>query len=249
MRSAAQQQLLTTRLPPPSPNKRRRGGPPRPAAWQPWQHNPQVSSTAGRMAKELHQEAVECCRVRQWGVGVLAVACGLRVSRARAVFAGQDWLAGKPLPSTALLPLLRCAEIPGAAPRCQRRGHAAGAAAAGGWGCQRRAGHCTQAAAGCCAGRRCRRPAGPAADCPAAAAVAGAAAVAVAARCRGRAAAAAAGWGSHDQCSGSSRGGRVLVPAPGRRPIAAHRPGGAAGGARAAAAASRHPGGGPLPVP
>lgn len=46
-----------------SPNKRRRGGPQRAAAWEPWQHNAQVVARAGRMARELHEQAVESCKV------------------------------------------------------------------------------------------------------------------------------------------------------------------------------------------
>jgi hypothetical protein len=63
MREAAEQ--LPGRVPQPSsPNKRRRGGPVRPAGWQPWQHDPLVWARGGRMAKELHQEALGCCKVR-----------------------------------------------------------------------------------------------------------------------------------------------------------------------------------------
>ena len=65
--AAAAAQLPGAQQPQSSPNKRRRGGPTRQAAWHPWQHNAQLVARGGRMAKELHQEAVDCCKV--WGRG------------------------------------------------------------------------------------------------------------------------------------------------------------------------------------
>lgn len=51
-----------------SPNKRRRGRTARQGgAWQPWQHDGQVLAKGGRLAKELHQESVDCYLVRMWG--------------------------------------------------------------------------------------------------------------------------------------------------------------------------------------
>lgn len=62
MRGAAEQ-MAVVQHPAGSPNKRRRGGPQRAAAWEPWQHNAQVVARAGRMARELHEQAVESCKV------------------------------------------------------------------------------------------------------------------------------------------------------------------------------------------
>lgn len=65
MRGAAEQ-MAVVQHPAGSPNKRRRGGPQRTAAWEPWQHNAQVVARAGRMARELHEQAVQSCQVG-WG--------------------------------------------------------------------------------------------------------------------------------------------------------------------------------------
>lgn len=70
MRGAAQQ-MAVVQHPTGSPNKRRRGGPQRSAAWEPWQHSAQVAARAGRMARELHEQAVESCQVScdaVWGM-------------------------------------------------------------------------------------------------------------------------------------------------------------------------------------
>ncbi|KAI7844372.1 hypothetical protein COHA_002170 [Chlorella ohadii] len=61
MRGAAQQ-MAVVQHPTGSPNKRRRGGPQRSAAWEPWQHSAQITARAGRMARELHEQAVESCQ-------------------------------------------------------------------------------------------------------------------------------------------------------------------------------------------
>lgn len=61
MRGAAEVQPDAPQPPTSSPNKRRRGRLARPGVgWQPWQHDAQLLARAGRLAKELHQEAVEC---------------------------------------------------------------------------------------------------------------------------------------------------------------------------------------------
>ncbi|KAL4425787.1 hypothetical protein ABPG75_009803 [Micractinium tetrahymenae] len=61
MRAAAELQSDISQPPTSSPNKRRRGKLARPSGgWQPWQHDAQVLARGGRLAKELHQEAVDC---------------------------------------------------------------------------------------------------------------------------------------------------------------------------------------------
>ena len=70
MREAAAQ--LPGAAPTSSPNKRRRSGGPRAAAWQPWQHSAAVLARGGRLAKELLQEATDCCRVRGLRAGLEA---------------------------------------------------------------------------------------------------------------------------------------------------------------------------------